>query len=61
MREIDELLRRRPGMGTLIGEAQPLGARLASEYGTRAVHPPAIRQIAEEMFRGDLHRNRIAR
>ena len=29
MREIDELLRRRPGLGTLVGEAEALRARLA--------------------------------
>jgi LuxR family maltose regulon positive regulatory protein len=33
MREIDELLRRRPGLGTLAGEAQKLGARLSAERG----------------------------
>ena len=31
MREIDELLRRRPGLGTLTGEAAALRDRLASE------------------------------
>jgi LuxR family maltose regulon positive regulatory protein len=33
MREVDELLRRRPGLGTLAGEAQALQARLAKERG----------------------------
>ncbi len=33
MREIDELLRRRPGLGTLAGEAQELRAQLAREHG----------------------------
>ena len=31
MREIDEILRRRPHLGTLVGQAQELRARLASE------------------------------
>jgi LuxR family maltose regulon positive regulatory protein len=34
MGEIDELLRRRPGLGTLVGEAGALRARLAKERGT---------------------------
>jgi LuxR family transcriptional regulator, maltose regulon positive regulatory protein len=34
MREIDEVLRRRPALGTLVGEAQALRARLASEHGS---------------------------
>ena len=33
MREIDELLRRRPGLGNLAGEAQLLRARLSEERG----------------------------
>jgi hypothetical protein len=33
MREIDELLRRRPGLRTLAGEAQALRAQLAREHG----------------------------
>jgi LuxR family maltose regulon positive regulatory protein len=32
MREIDELLRRRPGLGTLTGEAHELRARLSKEH-----------------------------
>ena len=31
MREVDELLRRRPGLGNLVGQAQELRARLAKE------------------------------
>ena len=34
MREIDELLKRRPGLGTLVGEAGALRARLAQERGS---------------------------
>ena len=34
MREADELLRRRPGLGTLAGEAQALRTRLATEHGS---------------------------
>jgi LuxR family maltose regulon positive regulatory protein len=34
MREIDELLRRRPGLGTLAGEAQALRDRLSGERGS---------------------------
>ena len=33
MREIDELLRRRPGMGTLAGQAQALRAQLSKQRG----------------------------
>jgi LuxR family transcriptional regulator, maltose regulon positive regulatory protein len=33
MREVDELLWRRPGLGNLVGEAQALRARLATERG----------------------------
>ncbi len=33
MREVDELLRRRPGLGNLAGQAQALRARLAEERG----------------------------
>ncbi len=33
MREIDELLRRRPGLGNLAGEAQRLRTRLSKEHG----------------------------
>jgi LuxR family transcriptional regulator, maltose regulon positive regulatory protein len=34
MREVDELLRRRPDLGTLTGQAQALRAQLASEHGS---------------------------
>ena len=34
MREIDELLRRRPGLGTLVGEAQALRTRLSKQAGS---------------------------
>jgi LuxR family maltose regulon positive regulatory protein len=34
MQEVDELLRRRPGLGSLVGEARALRDRLASERGT---------------------------
>ena len=36
MREIEELLRRRPGLGTLVGEAQALRAQLAKRRGADA-------------------------
>ena len=39
MREIDELLRRRPGLGTLAGQAAWLRAQLANERGTSAPGP----------------------
>ena len=34
MREVDELLRRRPGLGNLVGQAQVLRARLAREHSS---------------------------
>ena len=34
MQEIDEMLRRRPGLGTLVGEAQALRAQLANQRGS---------------------------
>ena len=34
MREVDDLLRRRPGLGTLAGEAQALRAQLSKERGS---------------------------
>ena len=37
MREIEELLRRRPGLGTLVGEAQALRAQLAKRRGADAL------------------------
>ena len=42
MREVDELLRRRPGLGTLAGEAQALRARLAKERGSTAPGASAL-------------------
>ena len=42
MREIDELLRRRPGLGTLAGEAQALRARLSEERGSSAPGASAL-------------------
>ena len=42
MREVDELLRRRPGLGTLIGEAEELRARLAKERGSSASGASAL-------------------
>ena len=47
MREIDELLRRRPGLGTLAGEAQSLRAQLAMQRGTS--FPGASALTAAEM------------
>ena len=35
MREIDDVLRRRPALGTLVGEAQALRAQLAKVRGSR--------------------------
>ena len=42
MREVDELLRRRPGLGNLAGEAQVLRARLAKERGSSAPGASAL-------------------
>ena len=42
MREVDELLRRRPGLGTLVGEAEALRARLAKERGSSAPGASAL-------------------
>jgi LuxR family maltose regulon positive regulatory protein len=42
MREVDELLRRRPGLGTLAGQAQVLRARLAEEHGSSAAGASAL-------------------
>ena len=42
MREVDELLRRRPGLGTLTGEAQVLRARLPKERGSSASGASAL-------------------
>jgi LuxR family transcriptional regulator, maltose regulon positive regulatory protein len=42
MREVDELLRRRPGLGTLVGQAQVLRARLSEERGSSAAGASAL-------------------
>jgi LuxR family transcriptional regulator, maltose regulon positive regulatory protein len=42
MREIDELLKRRPGLGTLIDEAGALRAQLAKERGSAIPGPSAL-------------------
>jgi LuxR family maltose regulon positive regulatory protein len=42
MREVDELLRRRPDLGTLAGQAQALRARLPKERGTSAPGASAL-------------------
>jgi len=34
MREVDDLLRRRPGLGTLVGEAEALRVQLSRERGS---------------------------
>jgi LuxR family transcriptional regulator, maltose regulon positive regulatory protein len=47
MREVDELLRRRPGLGTLAGQAQALRAQLVKERGPNA--PGASSLTAAEL------------
>jgi LuxR family maltose regulon positive regulatory protein len=47
MREVNELLRRRPGLGSLAGEAQALMARLSEERGPSA--PAASAMTAAEL------------
>jgi LuxR family maltose regulon positive regulatory protein len=47
MREIDELLTRRPGLGTLAGQAQTLKAQLAKQHGS--VTPGASSLTAAEL------------
>jgi LuxR family maltose regulon positive regulatory protein len=42
MREVDELLRRRPDLGTLTGEAQALRAQLSEEHGSSAPGASAL-------------------
>jgi LuxR family transcriptional regulator, maltose regulon positive regulatory protein len=42
MREVDELLKRRPSLGTLAGEAQALRARLSEERGSSAPGASAL-------------------
>jgi LuxR family maltose regulon positive regulatory protein len=47
MQEVDELLRRRPGLGNLVGEARALRKRLAGERGSSA--PGASSLTAAEL------------
>jgi LuxR family maltose regulon positive regulatory protein len=47
MQEIDELLKRRPGLGTLVDEAEALRAQLASEHGSSV--PTASALTAAEL------------
>jgi LuxR family transcriptional regulator, maltose regulon positive regulatory protein len=42
MREIDELFKRRPGLGTLVGEAQALRAQLSQRHGPDAPGASAL-------------------
>jgi LuxR family maltose regulon positive regulatory protein len=42
MREIDELLRRRPGLGTLVAEADTLRAQLSRQHSTAALGASAL-------------------
>jgi LuxR family maltose regulon positive regulatory protein len=42
MRETDELLKRRSGLGTLVGEAQDVRARLAKQRGRSAPGASAL-------------------
>jgi LuxR family transcriptional regulator, maltose regulon positive regulatory protein len=42
MREIDELLTRRPGLGTLAGQAEALRAQLSRQHGTATAGPSAL-------------------
>jgi LuxR family maltose regulon positive regulatory protein len=42
MHEIDELLKRRPDLGTLVGEAQALRDKLSAERGSQAVGASAL-------------------
>ena len=48
MREVDELLRRRPGLGNLVREAQVLRARLADE---RDSSPPGASALTAAELR----------
>ncbi len=47
MQEVDELLRRRPGLGNLVAEARAFRDRLASEHGSSA--PGASSLTAAEL------------
>jgi LuxR family transcriptional regulator, maltose regulon positive regulatory protein len=42
MREIDDVLKKRPGLGTLVGEAQALRARLSEERTPSVVGASAL-------------------
>jgi LuxR family maltose regulon positive regulatory protein len=42
MREIDELLRRRPGMGNLVGQAEALRAQLSTQHGSAGAGASAL-------------------
>ena len=42
MQEIDEMLRRRPGLGTLVGEAETLRAQLADQHGSGVAGASAL-------------------
>ena len=42
MREVDEVLRRRPGLGTLVEEAQALRAQLTEQRGTSSPGASAL-------------------
>jgi LuxR family maltose regulon positive regulatory protein len=42
LREVDELLRRRPGLGTLADQAEALRAQLAGERGSAALGASAL-------------------
>jgi LuxR family maltose regulon positive regulatory protein len=48
LREIDEVLRRRPGLGTLVGEAQDLRAQLGEQRGPS---PPGASALTDAELR----------
>jgi LuxR family transcriptional regulator, maltose regulon positive regulatory protein len=48
LREVDEVLRRRPGLGTLVGEAQELRAQLARQ---RSASPPGASALTDAELR----------
>src|SRR5204862_2961850 len=48
LREVDELLRRRPGLGTLVGEADELRAQLAEQ---RSTSPPGASALTDAELR----------
>ena len=47
MQEVDEILRRRPGLGTLVGEAEALRTELSGERGS--ITPRASALTAAEL------------